>query len=342
MLKYLKELCTLNGVSGKEDEVREYILSHVSGRSDDVVTDAMGNVIVHKKGKKTPPKKLLLSAHMDEVGLTVTHITSDGYLKFAATGGIDSRVLPGKAVQIGRSRVLGVIGSKAIHLTKSKDREKAVESDDMYIDIGAITKEEAEKLVAIGDAAAFDSEYIEFGDGFIKAKAIDDRFGCAVLLALMDTDLPIDCMFAFTVQEEVGLRGAQTAAYRTSPDISLIIEATTAADLPSVSDNKKVCKLGDGAVVPFMDRSTIYDRELFGIITNLAEKNGIPWQTKTYIAGGTESAAIQRSRAGAKAAAISAPVRNLHSPSCVCKISDMESVHKLAVLFLSEIIRLVR
>jgi endoglucanase len=155
-------------------------------------------------------------------------------------------------------------------------------------------------------------------------------------LELIKSDLPIDCRFVFSVQEEVGLRGAGTAAYRTAPDIALIIEGTSAADLPSVKENKKVCKAGGGAVIPFMDSGTIYNRELFSLLTGLAEKNDIPWQTKNVIAGGTDGAVFQRSRAGVKTAGIAAPVRNLHSQSCVAKISDLDMVYKLAQLFIKE------
>ncbi|MDR0491595.1 MAG: M42 family peptidase [Oscillospiraceae bacterium] len=337
MLDDLKNLCALSGVSGNEDEVRDYILSRVNGCSDDVTVDSMGNVIVYKKGDRVPAKKIMLCAHMDEVGVIVTRITDDGYLKFAMIGGVDSRVIAGKAVVFGRDRVFGVIGCKAAHLVKGKERDKTVDVEDLFIDIGAKNREEAEKFVSIGDAGAFEGEAREFGDGFLKAKAIDDRFGCAVLLALIESRLPVDCIFAFTVQEEVGLRGACPAAYRASPDIALIVEATTAADLPSVSDNKKVCRVGSGAVVPFMDKGTIYDRELYGTIINIAEKNEIPWQTKNVVAAATDGASVQRSRMGVKTAAIAAPVRNLHSPSCVVKISDMEAVSRLTRLSLYEL-----
>ena len=335
MLNTLKALCALSGVSGNEDEVRDYVISRIREHAG-VTTDIMGNVIAFKKGAKTPAKKILLCAHMDEVGVIVTGINDDGYLKFAMVGGVDPGVVTGKTVMIGKQGIFGVIGSKAIHFLKAEDRTKAVDADELYIDICAKSREESEKLVSPGDTGAFESEVREFGNGFIKAKAIDDRFGCAVLLELIESDLPVDCHFAFTVQEEVGLRGAYPAAYRTAPDITLIIDATTSADLPSVSENKKVCKAGSGVVIPFMDAGTIYDRELVRILTNLAEKNKIPWQTKTVIAGGTDGAAFQRSRAGVKTAAISAPVRNLHSPSCVGKISDMEEAYKLAKLFLKE------
>lgn len=336
LIDTLKDLCALSGVSGNEREVRDHIISIISGYADEVTTDVMGNVIVFKKGAKTPAKRIMMCAHMDEVGIIVTRIADDGYLKFATAGMIDQRVLVGKSVEIGDRRVYGVIGCKAIHLLKGKDREKNMEIDDMYIDIGAKDKEEAGKLVSLGDTGAFDPEIREFGDGYIKAKAIDDRFGCSVLIELIKSDLPVDCQFAFSVQEEVGLRGAYTAAYSTAPDIALIVEGTTAADIPSVSENKKVCRVGNGAVIPFMDQGTIYNRELFNLLTNLADKNEIPWQTKNLVAGATDGAAFQRSRAGVKTAGIAAPVRNLHSPSCVAKITDMEAVFTLARLFLEE------
>ncbi|MCL2401904.1 MAG: M42 family metallopeptidase [Oscillospiraceae bacterium] len=335
MLDLLKTLCALNGVSGNEAAVRDFIIEKVSGHADEVTTDAMGNVLVFKKGARTPAKKLMLCAHMDEVGVIVTAITDDGYLKFAMAGSVDGRVCVGKSVTIGTNRVFGIIGCKAIHLVKPEDRGKAMKTEDMYIDIGARSKAEAENLISPGDTGAFDDGIVAFGDGLIKAKAIDDRFGCAVLLEMIASDLPVDCHFAFTVQEEVGLRGAHTAAFRVQPDIALIIEATTAADFPSVPNDKKVCKLDDGAVIPFMDAGTIYDRELYKTLTALAETHRIPWQTKNIIAGGTDAAAIQRTRAGVQTAGIAIPTRNLHSPSCVAKISDMEAVLKLVQLFVA-------
>jgi len=334
MINTLKELCALSGVTGNEDEVREYILDRVRGQSDGVTVDAMGNVIVFKKGAKAPAQKIVLCAHMDEVGVVATSITDEGYVRFGMAGSIDSRVVSGKLVNFGRDRIPGVICSKAIHLFKAKDREKALEADDLYIDIGADSREEAEKLVTPGDTGAFDAETREFGDGFLKAKAIDDRLGCAVMLELMGSSLPVDCSFVFTVQEEVGLRGSAIAAYRTAPDVALIIEGTTAADLPSVPEHKKVCKAGGGVVIPFMDGGSIYNKEIRSALINLAEKNGIKWQTKNVVAGGTDGAAFQRSRGGVKTAGIAAPIRNLHSPSCVGKISDMEAVLELARLFL--------
>ena len=336
MKEILKELCALRGVSGDEDEVRRYITLSAKQYADEIITDVMGNVIVFKKGAKAPQRRIMLCAHMDEVGVIITGITDDGYLKFEVAGSVDRRVIPGKTVIIGEKRVFGIIGCKAIHLVKEKDRGKPVETDDMYIDIGAVNKKQAEELIEPGDAGAFEANIREFGDGFIKAKAIDDRFGCAVLLELISSDLPVDCLFAFTAQEEVGLRGAYTAAYSTAPDIALIVEGTSAADLPSSPEHKKVCKVGSGAVIPFMDSGTIYNKEIRGILTDIADKNEVPWQTKTYVAGATDGAAFQRTRSGIKTVGIAAPVRNLHSPSCVGKYSDMDAVYKLIRLFLNE------
>ena len=337
MLETLKTLCALPGASGTEDAVRDYIKTRVAPYADDIKEDVMGNLIVFKKGARKPSKSLMLAAHMDEVGVIVAGVTDDGYLKFSCVGGIDRRVLIGKTVLIGNNSVFGVIGNKAVHLVKRDERDKIPLLDDMYIDIGAKDKQAALKQVSLGDTGVFDSAVTLFGDGFIKAKAIDDRFGCAVLIKLLESPLPVDCTFVFTVQEEAGTRGAFTAAFGVAPDIALIVEATTAADLPAVPSNKKVCAAGKGAVIPFMDGATIYDRELFKLLTSLAETNDVPWQTKTYISSGTDAAAVQRSRAGVMTAGIAAPVRNLHSPSCVAKISDLDAIYKLAELFMAEI-----
>ena len=337
MLDLLKKLCAASGVSGDEGEVRELIRTYAEKYADEISEDVLGNLIVTKRGVRRVNKKVMLCAHMDEVGVIVTAMTDDGYVKFACAGGIDRRVLVGKRVFFGKNRVPGIVGCGAVHLLKGSEREKVPKTDDMYIDIGADSKEAAQKLVDIGDTGAFCSDILEFGDGFIRAKALDDRIGCAVMLSLLENGLPIDVTLVFTAQEEVGARGAAAAAYTVAPDISLILEATTAADLPEVSGAKRVCELGQGGVVPFMDGGTVYDRELFDMITAAADRERIVWQTKKYISGGTDAQAVQRSRGGVKTLAVSAPVRNLHSPACVGKISDIEGVYKLARLFLDEI-----
>ena len=197
-----------------------------------------------------------------------------------------------------------------------------------------VSKAEAEKLVSLGDTGAFDGHIVEFGEGFLRAKAIDDRVGCAVMLALIEEGLPVDCRFAFTVQEEVGCRGAAAAAFRLRPEICLGLEGTTAADLPSQKGSEKVCAPGKGPVLPFMDGGSIYDRGLWRQLTALAEEKGIPWQTKTWISGGSDASAIQKTACGARVAAISAAVRYIHSPSCVGCTEDFENMPRLARAYL--------
>ncbi len=332
----LETLCSLTGVSGAEDEVRNYILERVLPYADEIQTDAMGNLMVFKKGNVCPERRVMLAAHMDEVGLIITEISEDGYLKFSTVGGIDRRVLLGKRVFVGDARIPGVIGCKAVHLLTAEEKKSVPALKEMFIDIGMAGKAEAEKSVSPGDAVSFEDTIVYFGDGFIKAKAIDDRAGCAVMIELMESTLPCDCWFAFTVQEEVGCRGALAASRSIAPDICLVLEGTTAADIPGVAGAERICRLGNGVVIPFMDNGTIYDRSLYQLLGALADENDIPWQTKTRIAGGTDASAIQRSGTGARVAAVSVPIRNIHTPSCVAKLADCEDQLKLAGLFLEK------
>lgn len=332
LLETLKKLCTLNGVSGLEDEVRAFLKAEAAPFAYEIITDNMGNLLVFKKGKKSPSKKLMLAAHMDEVGIIITAIFEDGCLGFDFVGGIDRRVVIGKRVNI--NGVSGIIACKGAHFAKKAGEENVPKVEDLFVDIGACDGEEASKCISLGDVGSFNSLPIEFGDGFLKAKAIDDRIGCAVLLELLKEELEVDTWFAFTVQEEVGTRGAIVASYRLEPEIALIVEGTTASDLPGITGAKRICSPGQGVVIPFMDKGTIYDRELYSFATKLADTNGISWQTKQMIAGGTDASVIQRSRTGTKVLGIAAAIRNIHSPACVASIKDFEALHKLARLFI--------
>ena len=337
MINTLKTLCALSGVSSFEDEVRDYIRQRVTPYATDLRVDAMGNLIVLKKGARATGNKLMLCAHMDEVGLIIKSITEDGYLKFGCVGGIDRRVLLGKQVALGEQKVTGVIGLTAIHMTTAEERKKVPKLEEYYIDIGVKSREEAEKLVGIGDCGVFVSDVVEFGDGMLKAKAIDDRAGCAVLVKLLEEDLPMDCTFVFTVQEEVGTRGAFGSAFSVTPEIALVLEGTTAADNPALDESLQVCWPGKGPVLSWMDGGSIYDRGLFELLRELADRNGLPWQMKHYLAGGTDASAIQRTKSGVRVAGISAAVRYLHAPSSVANISDMEHMLTLARLFVGAV-----
>ena len=324
----LKTLCELNGTSGREDAVRDYILAALPENATYKI-DALGNLLVEKKGAARPKNKVALFAHMDEVGFIITYITDDGFLKFAPVGGVDARAIFGKAVTVGAREISGVVGGKAVHQLSKDEKGSVPEIETMVIDIGAQTQAEAESLVSLGDVAYFRSDYVEFGDGFIKAKAIDDRAGVQRLLDMLKTDLPYDMTFCFTVQEEIGTRGATAATFTVRPDYALVIESTTAADLPEASGYKQVCKVGGGAVVSFMDRGTVYDKQLYTFARALAAEKQIPCQTKTMIAGGNDAAAIHKTAGGVKTLAVSVPCRYIHSGACVAKQDDIQSVGDL-------------
>lgn len=327
--KLLKKLCLLDGISGDERAVRELIIDEIKDYADSITVDNLGNIVVHKKGRNRAKSRLMLSAHMDEVGLLVTDITSDGYLKFDEVGGIDRRILPGKSVTVGNNKVCGVIGIKPVHLSKGDESKKIPELSDMYIDIGAESRENALEYVSYGDSINFVSDFTE-NSGTITSKALDDRFGCLVLIELIKSELEYDADFVFAVQEEVGLRGAKVAAYSVDPEFALVVETTTAADVPNIEESRQVCSLSDGAVISVMDRRTIYDKEMISLAFECAEKIGVKAQYKRAVAGGNDAGVIHSSRSGVRTLALSLPCRYLHSPNCVVNKSDCESVLMLA------------
>ena len=324
----LKELCLINGTSGDEGKVRDYIITQIKDYCEYSV-DNMGSIIAYKKGKKAPKQKISINAHMDEVGFIVTGITDDGYLRFTSVGGIDSRVCLDRIVTVGKKAVKGVIGDKAFHLLSSDEKDRCPSFDDLLIDIGATSKDEAEQYVSLGDFAYFYSDYVELGNGYIKAKALDDRIGCMLMIELIKSELEYDMVFCFNVQEEVGLRGSKCTSYAVDADIAIVLESTTAADLDGVSGANRVCVLGDGPVISFMDNRTIYDRELFELGFTVAKENNISAQTKTAVAGGNDAGAIQTSGDGARVMAISLPIRYIHSGASVVKASDIDETRRL-------------
>lgn len=330
----LKDLCLLNGTSGREEAVRNYIIEKIKDKCEYSV-DALGSVIAFKKGRKAPDKKVLVAAHTDEVGFIITDITDDGYLRFAPVGGIDAAVVLGRRVDI--NGIKGVVGAKAVHLISDDEKKNEPAFDKLAIDIGAADKAEAEKSVSLGDCAYFASDYCEFGDGFIKSKALDDRIGCMLMIELINSDLEYDTYFCFNVQEEVGLRGSGCSAYAVKPDVAVILESTTAADIDGVTGGDKCCVLGKGPVVSFMDSRTIYDKQIFDLAFEVAKENNIKIQTKTKIAGGNDAGAIQKSGAGCRVAAVSLPCRYIHSGSSVVKIGDIEETRRFLPLFLNKL-----
>lgn len=336
----LEELSNAPGVSGNEAQVRDLVINAVRNRVDHYRTDSLGNLIALKKARGTRQRsapRIMVAAHMDEVGLLIVHHEPNGQLRFRQVGGIDDRVLLSKVVLIGKDKIPGVIGSKPIHLLKSKERDQVAESETMSIDIGAKSREEARAAVKIGDYAVFDTEFGKLGDHLVKGKALDDRVGCAMLLDLLKHDYPFDLYGVFTVQEEVGARGARVAAYSIEPDIAIVLESTVCDDSPKAKDESPTTHLGAGAAITIADNSLIADRRLVTLLIETAEENRIPHQIKQPLKGGTDAGRIHTVKGGVPSAVVSVPTRYIHSPVSLISLQDLESATQLVVKTLGKL-----
>ena len=326
----LEQLCAASGVSGGEDEIRELIFDKCSYYSP--MVDVMGNLLVSSKGKG---KKILLAAHMDEVGLIISAIEDNGFLRFKTVGGIDIGTLIGKKVFIGKKKIPGIIGIKAIHLQK-KD-EEAPKEEDLYIDIGSDGREDAEKIVSLGDYVTFEPVFAHFGDNLLAAKALDDRAGCAILLEMLKRNGNKNLCLAFTAQEEVGCRGAQAAGEYFRPDIAIVVETTICNDSYPAKPHETPTKVGRGPVITFMDGSSVVDRQVMDSITDVAGMHKIPWQFKKTNLGGTDAGALSKAVEGIPTAIIAIPCRNLHSPATVISMDDYNNAVKLIDFWIKDI-----
>lgn len=337
MKELIRALCNERGISGDEGRVRTAIEKQLEGCCS-LSTDALGNLIAVKNGEK-PNKKIVLFAHMDEVGMMVTKIGADGLIKFSPIG-IDPRVLHGRRVRIGGGDIPGVIGAKVWHHMKASERDSELKADGLYIDIGASDREEAESVVSLGDSITFDEPFVEMGEGFLVSRALDDRIGCALLIRLLQSDCPWELTGVFTCGEESSLFGAQAAANHLSPEIAVILETTTAGDVEGAPEEKVVCSLKKGVVISFADRGTLYDRELYALGFDVAARNGIAAQTKEGVFGGNEARVVSRAGAGAKTMALSVPCRYLHSSSCVAALEDIAAAEKLLAALIEPLAKL--
>ena len=326
----LKEYCDILGPSGLEDAVRERIIEDIKDSGAEYEVDALGNLVVFKKGKKRRDHKVLVAAHMDEVGFMVSYIGEDGYLFFDAIGGVDRRVVSGRRIKFLKNGITGVVASKAIHIQKASEIGMCEPISEMNVDIGCYDRESASKLAKIGDCATFCPNYEDFGDGLIKSKAIDDRFGCALMVDLINSELEYDTYFAFNTCEEIGCDGAKEVCYRLRPDIAIILESTTAGDVLGTPEGARACEIRKGAVISHMDGGTIYDKELVSLALQIGKDEDVPCQLKNIVAGGNEARSFQQEALGARVLAISAPTRYIHSACCVAAKEDLLSVGKLA------------
>ena len=326
----LERLSEAHGVSGREEEGRSIVLSEIRGRVDDCRIDGVGNLIAHRKGTGASSLRVLLAAHMDEVGLMITLAEDSGLLRFAKVGGIDDRVLPARTVLIGPKKVPGVIGMKPVHLTDNAERNKVVESRQLVIDIGASSKAEAEKLVQRGDTAVFATRYRSLaGEGSawrtVQGKAFDDRVGCTLLVELLAERFPFALSAAFTVQEEVGLRGAKVVAYAENPDAAVVLECTGANEVPTPLDVSPSTRVGGGAAITIRDTSFIADPRLVELFASTAHRLGIAHQFKQPNIGGTDAGVIHKSRAGIPSITIAVPARYIHSPAAIMDLRDFDA-----------------
>lgn len=335
-IRLLEQLTNACAVSGDEGAVRKIILGQIEDHADDVQVDALGNILATRKGQGKNCLRVMLAAHMDEVGFMITFDDGDGLFRFDTVGGLDKRQLVGKPVWVGRKLTPGVIGAKPVHLTTAAARQKAISIDSLRIDVG--TKNASD--VQVGDRATFATSFRRIGK-IIRAKAIDDRIGVVTLIELLkNPPLNIDILAAFTVQEEVGLRGASVAAYTLDPDLGIALDCTPAMDLPSWDGEENTrynTKLGAGPAIYTVDRATISDPRLIRHFTETAESEAIPYQYRQPGGGGTDAGGIHRQRAGIPSISISVPARYIHTAAAIARISDWENSLKLLYTGLSKL-----
>lgn len=329
-VELLRELCEAIGVSGDEGEIRRLILKHIRDHVEDIQIDAMGNLLAIKRGTGETTLRVMAAAHMDEVGLMVMGFDSDGTIRFQQVGGVDARILPGTRVLVGTDRVPGVVSWVPVHLNKS---EETVSIDRLRIDIGAASKDAAQNGIERGDLIAFDSQLVELGPT-VRCKAFDDRAGCASLIKLVQGDpFPFDLCVAFTVQEEVGLRGAKIAAQHFMPDAAFVLETTACHDLPQdplEPDQTTITRLGAGPAITVMDRSMISAPRLVQHLVRVGDEQGIPHQFRSpQHAGGTDAGAIHQTGIGVPSVVVATPCRYLHGPHLIMSLSDWENQSRL-------------
>ncbi|WP_026975695.1 M42 family metallopeptidase [Alicyclobacillus contaminans] len=332
----LKTLTEVMGPSGFEDEIRDVIRQEVGAHVDRHYTDVLGSLICEKGIEKSGPK-VLLDAHMDEVGLMIVHVEENGLLRFRPLGGVDPRVLVSKPVQIGTAKRYGVIGAKPIHLQSASERTQPLPLNKLFIDIGAKDKEDALSVVQPGDVAVFTTKYEEIGEGCAKAKSFDDRVGCAVLVETLKKTFDLPLYGAFTVQEEVGLRGAGPVAFRVQPDIAIAIEGTVCFDVVDAPGHGQSTVLGQGPALTVYDAQTIADRRFLEFMMATAEKYNIPYQLRRVKGGSNDYGAIHKVRGGIVGGGISVPVRYIHAPAQVISLEDYHNTIRLVSAILTEL-----
>jgi putative aminopeptidase FrvX len=335
LVDVLEKLSNACGVAGREDEVRDLMKELLKPNVDEIREDKLGNVIGVKKGKKDATT-VMLAAHMDEIGLMVKNITKEGFLQFAKIGGIDDRILIAQKVLVHTDKrsITGIIGSKPPHILKEEEKKKVIEADDLFIDVGAKDKQDAQKMgVRVGDAVSFDIKFTRVGKDTVVGKAFDDRVGCAALIETMRKLSKFDCTIYVvgTIQEEVGLRGATIAAFQLYPDVGIALDVTVAGDVPGVKEVEAPAKMRAGPALTVADAGLITHPKVLRLFIDSAEENKIPYQLETGMKGTTDAAKIALTKEGVPSGVISIPTRYIHSPASLLSLKDVENAVKLAV-----------
>ena len=337
----LEKLSNACGVTGREEEVRNLLIKLIKPYVDEITVDRLENVIAIKKGKKSKPK-IMLAAHMDEVGLMVKTVTKEGFLQFAKMGGIDDRILIAQKVLVHtiKGPLQGIIGSKPPHIQKEEERKKIVTYDKLFIDIGAANQKDAAKMgVKVGDPVSFDVKYAKIGKDVVTGKAFDDRAGCAVMIETLKQLESIECtVYAVgTVQEEVGLRGAATATFGVDPDVGIALDVTIAGDVPGVSEFDTSLKMGKGPALTVADSGLITHPKVLRLLLETAEQNKIYYQLETGLPGATDAARMSLTRQGVPSGTVSIATRYIHSPVGMLSLKDVQNSAKLAAAAIQKI-----
>ncbi|HBU08029.1 MAG: peptidase M42 [Omnitrophica WOR_2 bacterium GWB2_45_9] len=330
----LKKIIESAGIPGYESEVARLMFNEFKKVSNDVHIDSFGNVIAKKgKGKK----KIMLAAHMDEVGLLVKHISKEGFISFIKIGGIDDRILPAQRVIIKAKKgdVIGIIGSKPPHLQKEEDKKHPLKYEDMFIDIGCPGREEAEKKIEIGDAVIFEPNSGVLNGKLYYGKAVDDRVGCYALIKIFEKiKAPAEIYAVATAQEEVGLKGARTSSFKINPDFAIALDTTVAGDTPQIQERESALKLGQGVAITLIEacgRGMIVNEKVKNILIEAARANKIKYQIDVIDGGMTDGAMIYMNREGVPTGVLSIPSRYIHSATGVFHIDDVSAAIDLAI-----------
>ena len=329
----LEKLSNACGITGRENEVKDLMIQLLKPHADEIQEDKMGNVIAIKKGNAKAPK-IMLAAHMDEVGLMVKTITKDGFLQFSKMGGIDDRILPAQKVAVYTKKGIysGIIGSKPPHIQKEEERKKIITYDDLFIDVGAENKEDTANMgIAIGDPVAFDIKYVKLCKDVVIGKAFDNRAGCIIMVEALKLLKKTECTICAvgTVQEEVGLRGAATAAFGVDPDLAIALDVTIAGDVPGVREFDTTVKMGKGPALTISDSGLITHPKVLRWLIETAEEEKIPFQIESGLLGSTDAARISMTRQGIPSGNISIATRYIHSPVGMLNLKDIENSAKL-------------